>query len=239
MTFHSPLAQSCTEAVLDTASNLPSLIAASSESYFQVTHTAPPHNPSFDNVPFHVFTHTQPIGTSKQLMVLLDAKNDRPDPDRPNDCQPSFLVQALYDYQPEGTSFLSFRRGDFIEVQFDPGWWCGRIDGKRGMIPSNFVAPATNNEELTNSCSEKRQSSWTLLASEGDEHVPVPGVSDREDNGFVVFEPIRRFNGSPPRYSQYLRTIAQHSMTTPSIETAENVESPMSSSGTHGKPPFS
>ncbi|XP_075233951.1 mitogen-activated protein kinase kinase kinase 11-like isoform X1 [Lycorma delicatula] len=54
---------------------------------------------------------------------------------------------ALYDYQAQGEDELSLRRGETVEVlsmdskiSGDEGWWTGKIGGKVGIFPANFVS---------------------------------------------------------------------------------------------------
>ncbi|KAI9828806.1 MAG: hypothetical protein M1832_001911 [Thelocarpon impressellum] len=51
-------------------------------------------------------------------------------------------VRALYDYEADDRTSLSFRRGDIIQVitQLESGWWDGFINGVRGWFPSNYCA---------------------------------------------------------------------------------------------------
>ncbi|KAJ1911760.1 hypothetical protein IWQ60_009986 [Tieghemiomyces parasiticus] len=50
-------------------------------------------------------------------------------------------VRAVYDFEGQGPSSLSFRKGDIIEVhtQLDSGWWNGTCRNERGWFPSNYV----------------------------------------------------------------------------------------------------
>ncbi|KAG9201280.1 hypothetical protein G6514_005828 [Epicoccum nigrum] len=49
-------------------------------------------------------------------------------------------VKALYDYDADDRTSLSFRQGDIIQVitQLESGWWDGVINGVRGWFPSNY-----------------------------------------------------------------------------------------------------
>ena len=51
-----------------------------------------------------------------------------------------FYVRALYDYDADDQTSLSFRQGDIIQVltQLESGWWDGVIHGYRGWFPSNY-----------------------------------------------------------------------------------------------------
>jgi son of sevenless len=60
----------------------------------------------------------------------------------------TFFVRALYDYQSNDPSSLSFRRDDIIEVltRLDSGWWDGLLGDERGWFPSNYVAVISTQE---------------------------------------------------------------------------------------------
>lgn len=55
---------------------------------------------------------------------------------------PAMYVRALYDYEADDHTSLSFRQGDTIQVitQLASGWWDGIINGVRGWFPSNYCA---------------------------------------------------------------------------------------------------
>ncbi len=57
----------------------------------------------------------------------------------------TLYVRALYDYQADDRTSLSFTQGDIIQVitQLESGWWDGVIRGKRGWFPSNYCAVVT------------------------------------------------------------------------------------------------
>jgi hypothetical protein len=48
---------------------------------------------------------------------------------------------ALYDFEGETEDDLAFSRGDTIEIieECQSGWWIGRLNGKTGSFPYNFV----------------------------------------------------------------------------------------------------
>jgi son of sevenless-like protein len=54
----------------------------------------------------------------------------------------SMFVRALYDYDADDQTSLSFRQGDVIQVitQLESGWWDGMIHDVRGWFPSNYCA---------------------------------------------------------------------------------------------------
>ncbi|KAL2797626.1 ras guanine nucleotide exchange factor domain-containing protein [Aspergillus keveii] len=64
---------------------------------------------------------------------------------------PALFVRAMYDYDADDHTSLSFRRGDIIQVlnQLETGWWDGVINGNvRGWFPSNYCAVITDLREL-------------------------------------------------------------------------------------------
>jgi hypothetical protein len=54
-------------------------------------------------------------------------------------------VRALFDYDADDHTSLSFRRGDIIQVitQLESGWWDGIINNVRGWFPSNYCQVIT------------------------------------------------------------------------------------------------
>jgi son of sevenless-like protein len=58
------------------------------------------------------------------------------------------FCRALYDYEAQDPSALSFRRDDIIEVltQQPSGWWDGLLGKERGWFPSNYVVVISDEE---------------------------------------------------------------------------------------------
>ena len=58
------------------------------------------------------------------------------------------FCRALYDYEAQDPSALSFRRDDIIEVltQQPSGWWDGLLGKERGWFPSNYVVVMSDEE---------------------------------------------------------------------------------------------
>ena len=56
------------------------------------------------------------------------------------DPPPPIHVRALYNYDADDPTSLSFRQGDIIQVltQLESGWWDGVINNVRGWFPSNY-----------------------------------------------------------------------------------------------------
>lgn len=61
---------------------------------------------------------------------------------------PGMYVRALYDYEADDRTSLTFHQGDYIQVltQLESGWWDGVLNGVRGWFPSNYceVVSGTN-----------------------------------------------------------------------------------------------
>jgi son of sevenless-like protein len=101
-------------------------------------------------------------------------------------------VRALYDYDADDRTSLSFHEGDIIQVitRLESGWWDGVINGVRGWFPSNYCQIITGPDEL----SELAESADTeRLDDEHDEQeVYEEGVddevSDHEDGEGLPLE---------------------------------------------------
>ncbi|GAA6095325.1 GRB2-related adapter protein 2b isoform X2 [Tachysurus ichikawai] len=52
-------------------------------------------------------------------------------------------VKALYDFIAEEQDELNFSAGDIIEVvdQSESFWWVGRVRGRTGLFPTNYITP--------------------------------------------------------------------------------------------------
>ncbi|XP_076236580.1 unconventional myosin-Ie [Calliopsis andreniformis] len=50
-------------------------------------------------------------------------------------------AKALYDYSPQDLDELELREGDIVEIltEHEGGWWRGRLKGKTGLFPGNYV----------------------------------------------------------------------------------------------------
>ncbi|KAH8668369.1 putative cell division control protein Cdc25 [Xylariales sp. PMI_506] len=62
----------------------------------------------------------------------------------------TLYVRALYDYDADDRTSLSFHEGDVIQVitQLESGWWDGVINGVRGWFPSNYCQIITSPDEI-------------------------------------------------------------------------------------------
>ncbi|KAF8158224.1 ras guanine nucleotide exchange factor domain-containing protein [Crassisporium funariophilum] len=90
-------------------------------------------------------TQSQPIQQQQQEQPLLEEQYN------------SLFCRALYDYEAQDASALSFHRDDIIEVltQQPSGWWDGLLGEERGWFPSNYVTIISDEEaELAFSTAE-------------------------------------------------------------------------------------
>ncbi|OIW28867.1 BAR domain-containing protein [Coniochaeta ligniaria NRRL 30616] len=67
----------------------------------------------------------------------------KPKPSRLSGVPPAEHCTALYDYSAQAEGDLTFRAGDVIEVVTrtanDNEWWVGKLHGKQGQFPGNYV----------------------------------------------------------------------------------------------------
>ncbi|KAL7903262.1 BAR domain-containing protein [Trichoderma sp. SZMC 28014] len=91
-------------------------------------------------------TATKPGGANLSSVVASKAKPPpppKPKPGRLSGAPPPETVTALYDYAAQADGDLSFQAGDVIEIvqrtKNDNEWWTGKINGKQGQFPGNYV----------------------------------------------------------------------------------------------------
>ncbi|CAM1500996.1 Fc.00g101580.m01.CDS01 [Cosmosporella sp. VM-42] len=86
-------------------------------------------------------------GNKPGLSVIAAAKAKppppKPKPSRFSATPKAETVTALYDYAAQAEGDLSFRTGDVIDIisrtQNDNEWWTGKLQGKQGQFPGNYV----------------------------------------------------------------------------------------------------
>ncbi|XP_070158287.1 mitogen-activated protein kinase kinase kinase 11 isoform X2 [Polyergus mexicanus] len=68
----------------------------------------------------------------------------------------TIIFTALFDYVAQGEDELSLQRGETVEVlskdakiSGDEGWWTGKIRGKVGIFPANFVAESESIDRVS------------------------------------------------------------------------------------------
>lgn len=64
-----------------------------------------------------------------------------PPPPAPKAVPVKPIYVALYDFQGQSSGELSFSVGDVIDItqKESNGWWLGKLDGKEGWVPENYV----------------------------------------------------------------------------------------------------
>lgn len=94
-------------------------------------------------------------------------------------------AKALWDYNPDGTdpNDLSFRAGDIIEIvsETNVDWWTGKLNGRQGLFPSNYV--------------EKLPDVRDAPASPGRAPIPVPAPTG---SSYGRFPPSNEYQAPPP-----------------------------------------
>ena len=87
---------------------------------------------------------------------------------------PVTYVRALYDYDADDRTSLSFKQGDIIQVstQLESGWWDGIINDVRGWFPSNYCAVVPSPSEFDPG----------LATQSGDEQSAESGTEDEYED---------------------------------------------------------
>lgn len=112
------------------------------------------------------------------------------------DPPPALYVRALYNYDADDHTSLSFRQGDVIQVltQLESGWWDGVINDVRGWFPSNYCAIISGPDDLGeyegngHDESEASAESGTDddLDEEQDDDLDSEGNAQDEDSGLPI-----------------------------------------------------
>lgn len=107
------------------------------QSQHRRSNQAPQHDMGFMNVPEQGAAGLQ-RRRSKEVKPVPGAGRPKPAP-KPKPRSPQ--CRALYAYDAQDTDELSFNADDVIEILTeDPsGWWFGRLRGREGMFPGNYV----------------------------------------------------------------------------------------------------
>jgi son of sevenless-like protein len=94
-----------------------------------------------------IYGASQPYSTSTNMLDDYQSTQQQP-PANDQQYITTFFCRALYDYQTNDPSSLSFHKGDIIEVltQLESGWWDGLLGDERGWFPSNYVAVISDEE---------------------------------------------------------------------------------------------
>ena len=96
------------------------------------------HQRSLDTTASRRRSNSQTVGMSNSLVGASAVPS-------------ALYVRALYDYDADDRTSLSFRQGDKIQVitRLESGWWDGIIHGVRGWFPSNYCAVVTEPNDAT------------------------------------------------------------------------------------------
>ncbi len=87
---------------------------------------------------------------------------------------------ALYDFETQEKGYLSFKTGEAISISEKIGdWWSGELNGKKGLVPSNYI-------ELK----DKQEKAQNLINSS-------PKISDNPSN-FFALKPTYNTNSAKP-----------------------------------------
>ncbi|KAL4895331.1 protein hob1 [Aspergillus ambiguus] len=85
-------------------------------------------------------------GSNPSALAAAAKSKPAPPPPRPKPARfsaPVETVTALYDYEAQAHGDLSFSAGDVIEIvqrtENTNEWWTGRVDGREGQFPANYV----------------------------------------------------------------------------------------------------
>uniref|UniRef100_A0A3Q3B9Y2 Osteoclast-stimulating factor 1 n=2 Tax=Kryptolebias marmoratus TaxID=37003 RepID=A0A3Q3B9Y2_KRYMA len=104
----------------------------------QNQHRSGPQHPRNQDMGFMNVPDQGAAGLHRRL-----SKEVKPDPGagRPKPKPRSPQCRALYAYDAQDTDELSFNTNDVIEIisEDSSGWWYGRLRGKEGMFPGNYV----------------------------------------------------------------------------------------------------
>lgn len=92
----------------------------------------------------------------------------------------TFFCRALYDYQTQDASSLSFHKNEIIEVltKLESGWWDGLLGDERGWFPSNYVVVLSDEE------AEIALSNNGVITQQGSFQQINEAAHDTHSNGF-------------------------------------------------------
>lgn len=86
--------------------------------------------------------------SNTQVQAVIQQESQHVEPQPMEEQYSSLFCRALYDYEAQDPSALSFRTDDIIEVltQQPSGWWDGLLGEERGWFPSNYVTIISDEE---------------------------------------------------------------------------------------------
>ncbi|KAL8735938.1 MAG: hypothetical protein Q9166_000500 [cf. Caloplaca sp. 2 TL-2023] len=113
---------------------------------------------------------------------------------------PQLYVRALYDYDADDRTSLSFRQGDIIQVltRLESGWWDGIIHGVRGWFPSNYCAIVSAPDDAA------------VRRSQGLQNAPEPSAELMTEEEIEDYEVEPDTNGTSTRNGHYTEGTEDH-----------------------------
>ncbi|KAL9124420.1 MAG: hypothetical protein Q9217_006248 [Psora testacea] len=138
--------------------------------------------PSSRQASSHTQSHNQQQGTSgpplrsRGQSIGMNGQLVNPPPPA------ALYVRALYDYEADDRTSLSFRQGDTIQVitQLASGWWDGIINDVRGWFPSNYCVVVTGPEEAPTTSSQQSLNGGELSGESSTEEEYEEREEERE-----------------------------------------------------------
>lgn len=109
------------------------------------------------------------------------------------DPPPALYVRALYNYDADDHTSLSFRQGDIIQVltQLESGWWDGVINDVRGWFPSNYCAIISGPDDVSEYDGNGAEDGETSAESGTDEELDDEQDDDVDSEGNLRDEESR------------------------------------------------
>ncbi|KAI9308098.1 SH3 domain-containing protein [Cunninghamella echinulata] len=113
----------------------------------RITPTPAPRTPSFPKLPSRRSESQafepiiENIPTIKKIETNTTTTTTPPPPPSYNASVKTQMVEAVYDYNGDPSTDLSFHKGDIFEVteHVNDDWWRGTLNGKSGIFPQNHV----------------------------------------------------------------------------------------------------
>ncbi|KAI7881971.1 DUF500-domain-containing protein [Lichtheimia hyalospora FSU 10163] len=107
------------------------------------TRNPPPPPPSYTSSPSNQYGSSQYSTPSSYGTPSAPVQRPPPPPPPPSRKPRLETARALYDFNGQQAGDLSFRQGDIINIveksNSQDDWWTGRIAGREGMFPANYV----------------------------------------------------------------------------------------------------
>jgi len=117
---------------------------------------------------------SDPLSSSSRLQAVHQQPEIHQENPALEEQYTTLFCRALYDYEAQDASALSFRTDDIIEVltQQPSGWWDGLLGEERGWFPSNYVT-IISDEEAELAFSQAGSATVDGQNSESQPQIPV------------------------------------------------------------------